>query len=185
MKAEITFVQKKSHIHEIHINGIKAGLIKLLSFDPDNTASSTEKLDWRVFFWGRYKEYQIDYRKLGVWHPGTNFTLDQMKEYIVDAINSKSDVIFPESKFVEKGYVFGHASNGEILTVSTEYDVHWCKYFALGSKEYLFADLNKLHSAANKAIEKDNGSLWYGDIERVEYRMINAIFDTSYYEFVK
>lgn len=45
----ITFKKTANHIHEIYINGHKAGLLRLLAHHPDATVSDNEPKDWRVF----------------------------------------------------------------------------------------------------------------------------------------
>lgn len=192
----VTFNQTTNHTHEIYINGFKAGLITLLSGDPRQKVSSTDKMDWRVFFWGRYQNFQISYKELGLWveKHGVNISLVDMQAKVTDLLQTQTHKILPTHYFIPKGYVFAHSDNGKIYTINKEYQDSWCEYFHLGGVDYLFDSLEvlkervvKLQESVKRSEEefakRDPGFKWaHGKMIHVDYRMVSALFDTDYYD---
>lgn len=192
----VSFNQTADHIHEIHINGFKAGLIMLLN---GAKVSSTAKEDWRVFFWGRYQKFQINYTELGIWEKpfGVNISLNDLKVKLTEWVETKPDVLLPKKYFEAKGYVFAHASNGMLYTIDTEYQDKWTEFFQLGRNEYLFETVQvlkeRVHALNAKEAEdleysmtqNPNSKLHYSSMLDYDYRMVSPMFDTDYYDSIR
>lgn len=194
----VSFNQTANHIHEIHINGFKAGMIMLLS-DFNKKISNTKKMDWRVFFWGRYQRFQIDYSSLGIWNKpyGTDISLNDLKVKLTEWVETKADVLLPKKYFEAKGYVFAHSSNGQVYTINKEYQDNWTEFFQLGGNDYLFENVQVLKERVHALNVKEAEGLEYRKQQDPEskhhydtmldydYRMVSAMFDTDYYDSIR
>lgn len=182
---DVKFIQTAKHIHEIIINGHKAGLIQLLSYSNPNEPHPHLKDDWRVFFWGRYLKFQMDYRALGIWQSngGVSMSLDDMKANLIEWLETKQDVVLPKHRFETKGYVFAHCNNGEIYTIDCDYQDKFTEYFSLRGGDILFANAQELKERAEKVIayNKENYPS-FPEVLELDYRMSSPIFDTDYYD---
>lgn len=192
----VHFNKTANHIHEIYINGFKAGLILLLSHHPDIVVDDNQRTDWRVFFWGKYDKFQINYRELGLWPQkpscNTDCTLTKMKEDVVFLLENNKDQILPKHKFQDKGFVFAHNKNGKIYTINKEYQDDWSEHFSINGNSILFDSRDNLEERVKKLFDyekrayNDRPDLWsINSMLDIEYRMVNAMFDTSYYNSIK
>lgn len=192
----VTFHKTANHKHEIHINGFKAGLIQLLSHHPDHKVNDEQRMDWRVFFWGKYQQFQMDYRAVGIWPQtrgcNSDISLNQMKKDLEFLLQNNIDIVLPKKYFEDKGYVFAHFNDGDIYTIDTEYQDKWTEYFHIGGKHHLFASEEELTERVQKLFDYEKRNydgkphlLSENKILDIEYRMVNAMFDTSYYNSIK
>lgn len=98
-----------------------------------------------------------------------------------ETFTSNPELLFAPKHYEKKGHVLLHASNGQILTVSTEYDYGLTEFYSLNSNDILFDTESKLKEVSDLMIEKYSGKGWWlGDITHVEFKMFEPIFDTSY-----
>lgn len=184
-KIDVKFNQTAKHIHEIYINGYKAGLIKLLSYNKPYEPLSYMKEDWRVFFWGYYKDFQLDCRSLGIWEDrcGCNITLDDMKAKLVEWLETKQDIVLPKKHFEAKGYVFAHCSDGQIYTIDTDYQDKFTEHFYLRAGDLLFTNIQELKERAEKLVEYTKVNYpSFPEVLELDYVMNSPIFNTKYYD---
>lgn len=181
----VTFKKVNDSKYVIFVNSQKAGLLQLSLRSSDNHVNDNERNDWRIFFWGNYTKFQVEYEDIGMtfYRANTNITLDEVKSKIVDAINNNKNDILPPKYFEERGYVLCHSDNGEIYTLSTEYQDSFTEYFSITSSNILHANLSVLKNRAEKLVKyyKENGFTGYGETTDIEYVMTNSIFNTGYY----
>lgn len=183
----ITFKKTANHIHEIYINGHKAGLLRLLDHHPDVTVSDNEPKDWRVFFFGKYSDFQVSNLK----NIRSVCTLTEIKEKLVKALKTNPDAVLPPDNFVEKGYALAHCKDGTIQSISTAYEYQWTEYFTYGSRETLMASRSKLEEVITIINERerhlyDKPEMWSSTyIDRIDYVIMSPIFDTAYYDSLK
>lgn len=179
----ITFNKTSNCIHEIIINGHKAGLIRLLAHHPDVGVSDNEPKDWRVFFFGKYSDFQVSSLK------GTRSvcSLNEIKEKLEGALKTNVNDILPAENFDVKGYALAYMKDGTVQSISTEYGWHWTEYFTYGSSNVLMASRSKLEEVmsiiiAQERESSDKPEMWSSTyIDRIDYVMMNPIFDTEYY----
>lgn len=177
----ITFEKASNENFVIKINGIKAGLVCLLSRAEFTTDLNTSA-DWRVFFWGKYNQYQVktELFKSGVM---ASVKLSTVIENIEQLYHNSPEVLFREDDYESKGHVLLHATNGDVLSINTEYDYSLTEHYHMRGNYILFDNAEKLNEITEKLLTKYNdGSMWFGLIEKVEFKMFEPIFDTSYYK---
>ncbi|MDI1144035.1 hypothetical protein NEP96_06590 [Escherichia coli] len=183
----ITFKKTANHIHEIYINGHKAGLLRLLAHHPNATVSDNEPKDWRVFFFGKYSDFQVSNLK----NIRSVCTLTEIKEKLAQALKTNPDGVLPPDNFVEKGYALAHFKDGTIQSISTEYEYQWTEYFTYGSRNTLMASRSKLEEVLTRMNERerqfyDKPEMWSSTyIDRIDYVIMTPIFDTAYYDSLK
>lgn len=181
----VTFKKVNDSKYVIFINSQKAGLLQLSHLSDDTPVKSDEKNNWRIFFWGNYSKFQVEYEDIGMTfnRANTNITLDDVKQKIISAINNNKNAILPQKYFEERGYVLCHSNNGEIYTISTDYQDKFTEYFSITDRDILHKNLSELKERAEKLVKyyKENGFTGYGEITNIEYVMTNTIFNTQYY----
>lgn len=181
----VNFKKVNDSKYVIFINSQKAGLLQLSSVASGNPVNANERNDWRIFFWGNYTKFQVEYEDIGMTfnRANTNITLDEVKSKIVDAINHNKNAILPPKYFEERGHVLCHSDNGEIYTINTEYQDQFTEFFSTTDRTILNATRSELNERAVKVTNyyKEHGFTGYGEITNIECVMMNVVFDTTYY----
>ena len=115
-----------------------------------------------------------------------------MKEDVVFLLENNKDQILPKHKFHDKGFVFAHNKNGKIYTINKEYQDDWSEHFSINGNSILFDSRDNLEERVKKLFDyekrayNDRPDLWsINSMLDIEYRMVNAMFDTSYYNSIK